>query len=240
MQVRVLFFGPLVERLGCREERLEMPAAAQAGDVYRHYFRREPAIGAWGRDLLVAVNEEFSNSDHPLREGDEIAFLPPMSGGSPETPAALAAEPSVLLTREPIVSARWREAVSRPEHGGIVVFEGVARNHHQGKAVMALEYEAYEPMALKRLRAIATQVLAQWPVGAVAVVHRLGRLEVGEVSVLVAVGAAHRRPAFEACSFAIDAIKRSVPIWKKEWSPDGAWWTEGALPTASDLEADRA
>lgn len=231
MRLRVLFFGPLAELLGRREESLELPGAPQAGDVYAHYQAQREGLGQLGRDLLLAVNEEFSGPERVLREGDEIALLPPMSGGAP---ASLA----VALTRTRIDAAAWRDRVAHPEHGAVVVFEGVVRNHHQGRKVEALDYEAYEPMARKRLEAIAAQVLRQWPIGAVALVHRLGRLQVGETSVLVAIGAAHRAPAFEAAAFAISAIKRSVPIWKKEWSPDGASWTEGEFPTPADTETD--
>lgn len=236
MRLRVLFFGPLADQTGRREDLLELAGHPRAADVYGHYRQLHPALGTLGRDLLLAVNQDFSTPDAELRDGDEIAFLPPMSGGAPSAGPELVAGRYAALVRAPIQSAALRALVDRPEHGAIACFEGVVRNHHRGKAVRYLEYEAYEPMALKRMQAIASEVLARWPVGAVALVHRLGRLQIGEVSVVVAVGSAHRQPAFAACAFAIDTLKESVPIWKKEWGADGAEWVEGALPRGCGAE----
>lgn len=235
MRVRVLLFGPLAEALGEREAWLELAGAPRAEDVFRHYQARRPEIGQLGRDFLLAVNEEFSGPETPLREGDEVALLPPMSGGgappfAPTAEAPFAEAPYIELTRAPLSAPTVRVRLAAPEHGAVVIFEGVTRNHHQGKEVHHLEYEAYEPMARRRLEAIAREMMSRWPVGAAALAHRLGRLEIGEVSVVVGAAAPHRDAAFAACRFGIEAVKRSVPIWKKEWAEDGAWWVEGQLP----------
>ncbi|MGH9790915.1 MAG: molybdenum cofactor biosynthesis protein MoaE [Candidatus Acidiferrales bacterium] len=151
------------------------------------------------------------------------------TAGSSKATADTAAE-IVELVREPIRAAELVAAVKTPGAGAVVVFDGIVRDNSKGRATLYLEYEAYEPMALRTLREIAAEMRQRFAVDRVALVHRLGRLEIGESSVLIAVSAAHRAAAFEACRFAIEAVKRSAPIWKKEYFSDGAVWVEGATP----------
>ncbi len=272
MRVRVLLFGPLAARLNRREEVLELDDPATAADVYRHYAGADAALGALGRDVLLAVNAEFAAPDTSLAEQDEVALLPPMSGGSsaasPEEPsaassagagaapgggvagallgaagaesssdpgsAAAAAESpgpdrsGVELVRGPIALDRLRQMVAAAGHGGVVVFEGVTRaDVLDGQPVLYLEYEAYEEMALRRMRELAAEARRRFAIGAVAMAHRLGRVAVGEASVAIAVGAPHRGPAFAACAWTITELKRSVPIWKREHTAEGQRWAEG-------------
>ncbi len=131
------------------------------------------------------------------------------------------------LIRNPIDIREVTEGIQKPEDGAVVVFEGVVRNHANGKAVRFLEYDAYESMALKKLEEIGARAKQQFEIRDIAIVHRLGHMEVGECSVVIAVASAHRGPAFDACRFAIDTIKQIVPIWKKEFYEDGEVWIEG-------------
>lgn len=132
------------------------------------------------------------------------------------------------LVRESIKTPEIAARLQTPEDGALVTFEGVVRNHARGKRVLFLEYEAYESMAVKKMEEIGSEALARWPIRRIGIVHRLGRLEIGECSVLIVVTSDHRQAAFEACKFAIDTLKQQVPIWKKEYYADGELWIEGA------------
>lgn len=131
------------------------------------------------------------------------------------------------LTREPIDTESITLSLQKPEDGAVVVFEGVVRNHSNGKNVRFLEYDAYESMALKKLEEIGSRAKKEFAVNDIAIVHRLGHLNIGECSVVIAVTSAHRGPAFDACRFTIDILKKIVPIWKKEFFEDGEVWVEG-------------
>lgn len=234
--MRVLLFGPLAARLGRREDWVELPSGAAAREIYAHYAGLDAGIGELGRDLQIAVNAEFAGPESPLAEGDEVALLPPMSGGA-TAPEAAAAE-LIQLVRGPLPLSGARAAVAAPGHGGVVVFEGVTRaDAVAGHPVVYLEYEAYEEMALGQMRALAAAARQRWPIGALAMAHRLGRVEVGETSVVIAVGAPHRAAAFEACAWAITELKRSVPIWKREFTAAGGErWARG-VPFRGAVEA---
>ena len=140
----------------------------------------------------------------------------------------------VHLGREPIDAAALILHVRAAQDGAIVTFDGCVRNHSHGRRTLYLDYEAYEPMALAKIREISAAIHAQFAVDRLAIAHRLGRLAIGETSVFIAVSAAHRAAAFDACRFAIDTLKRTVPIWKKEYFEDGAVWADGELPPAPD------
>lgn len=233
MRLQVLFFGSVAEQLGRREEVLELPAPVRAGDVYSHYQGQCPAVGALGRQLLLAVNQEFCGPERELHEADEIAFLPPMSGGAEaggsRPPHRVIAE----IVRHPIDREQLQAQLQAGCDGAVVVFDGMVRDHSGERATAFLEYEAYEPMALKQMQALGGQALNGWAIDSIGIVHRLGRLEIGESSVVIVVTAAHRAPAFAACRFAIDELKRSVPIWKKETGSDGSFWVEGEFPSTA-------
>jgi molybdopterin synthase catalytic subunit len=223
MRVKVLFFGQLRELVGASEESVELPGGASVGDLIAHYQRRVPRLGEFRPSLAVAVNQEYADAGAALRSGDEVAFLPPVSGGS---------EPDIVeLTRAPIACEKLAAAVKAPRDGAVVVFEGIVRNHSGGKETLYLDYEAYEPMALGKMKQIAAKLHERFPIDRVAIAHRLGRLEIGESSVLIAVSSGHRAAAFEACRWAIDTLKRTAPIWKKEYFADGAVWAEGEVPS---------
>jgi molybdopterin synthase catalytic subunit len=146
-----------------------------------------------------------------------------------------------LLVREPIDMPALIRQVRAPEDGAVVTFDGCVRNHSHGRSTLYLEYEAYEPMALAKIREIGAQIHSQFPIDRVAIAHRLGRLEIGETSVFIAISSPHRAAAFDACRFAIDTLKRTVPIWKKEYFADGAVWADGELPPApADTLAPKA
>jgi len=221
MLVRVLFFGVLKDLAGRAAESLELPENALAGDVLRHYEATMPRLEKFLSSIATSVNQEYASAETRLHAGDEIALLPPVSGGNGSDSSRVA------IVRETINPQEILARLKRPEDGAVVVFEGIVRNHSRGRRTLYLDYEAYEPMAFKQMKSLAEQALAQFQVREVAIVHRLGRLEIAETSVLIAVASAHRAAAFEACRWLIDSLKRSVPIWKREYFEDGAVWADG-------------
>jgi molybdopterin synthase catalytic subunit len=161
------------------------------------------------------------NKNARINDGDEVAIFPPVSGGSAD------ANPMVVITRDPIDAQKIARQLLRGEDGAICVFEGVVRNNSKGKRTLHLVYEAYESMALKKLEEIGQFVQQAWDIDRIALIHRLGHMDIGETSVAVIVTSAHRRAAFDACHYAIDKLKKVVPIWKKEFFEDGEVWIEG-------------
>lgn len=220
MRVKVVLFAALAARLGLREEWLEMAAGARAADVLAYYHARLAAPGDLTASVLLAVNAEFCAADTLLREGDEIALLPPMSGGAPQSIV-------VALVRQPLPPP---PAWAGGAHGAVVTFEGVVRQDGGDAAVRELYYEAYELMAERRLAALAATAAERWPLTHIHVLHRLGLVPVGQASVRVIVAAPHREDAFAACRYLIDTLKTSVPIWKREDRADGSRWVEGEIP----------
>ncbi len=222
MRVRVLFFGMLKEALGRGEDVLQLPSGATVADLLAQYGERRgvrPLLDA----AAVSVNQEYARRELPLHDDDEVALLPPVSGGSLQTRA----QAHTRLVREAIDSAALIGAVKQPSDGATVIFEGIVRDNSRGRPTRFLEYEAYEPMAAKELEKLAAEAQTRFAVGDVLILHRLGRLEIGETSVLIAVAAAHRAAAFDACRWLIDTLKRTIPIWKKEHFADGAVWADG-------------
>jgi MoaE-MoaD fusion protein len=226
MRVRVLFFGQLKEIVGFGEEQAEVSEGSRVEDLFERYGRRFPKLAEFRPSVAASVNQEYAQWRAPLTSGDEVAFLPPVSGGQQ---TALAAD-VIELVREPVRAAEIAESLKAPEDGAVVVFDGIVRNNFRGRRTLYLEYEAYEPMALAKMRAIGAQMREKFSIHRLAIVHRLGRLEIGVTSVFIAVSSPHRAAAFDACRFAIDTLKRTVPIWKKEYFADGAVWAEGESP----------
>jgi molybdopterin converting factor subunit 1 len=224
MRVQILFFGMLKELAGRASDTIDLAEGASVADVLRHYESQIPRLKDALSSLAIAVNQQYAGPDTKLNSGDEIALLPPVSGGVPERLGRL---PHATIVREVIDTQRVVGALKRGEDGAALVFEGVVRNQTRGRKTLYLDYEAYEEMALQQMESLASQALAQFQVRDVAIVHRLGRLEIGETSVLIAVASAHRAAAFEACRWLIDTLKRTVPIWKKEFFEDGAVWADG-------------
>jgi molybdopterin synthase catalytic subunit len=217
MRVRILFFGLLKDVAGKSSDSLELPEGASVRDVLEHYLMRVPKLQTAMASIAVAVNQQYASAETTLKSGDEVALLPPVSGGSGKA----------AITRDAIRTADALARLKRGEDGAAVVFEGVVRNQTRGRAAIYLDYEAYEEMALDQLESLAHQALKEFAIRDVAIVHRLGRLEVGEISVLIVVASAHRAAAFDACRWVIDTLKRTVPIWKKEYFEDGAVWADG-------------
>jgi MoaE-MoaD fusion protein len=233
MQVQVLFFGMLKDLAGRGSESLNLPEQATLGDVISLYEARIPRLKEWIGSIAMSVNQQYAGPDAKLKSGDEIALPPPVSGGTGDgaggTPSRQPAgrRRYSSIVREKIRTADVLGALKHPEDGAAVVFEGIVRDNTRGRRTLYLDYEAYEEMALKQLEGLAGQALARFQVRDVAIVHRLGRLEIGETSVLIAVASAHRGAAFDACRWLIDTLKRTVPIWKKEYFEDGAVWADG-------------
>jgi molybdopterin converting factor subunit 1 len=225
MRVRVLFFGRLKEIAGVAEEDVEISEGARVEDLFERYARRFPKLAEFRPSIAASVNQEYAAWRAPLAVGDEVAFLPPVSGGAP---VALV-EDNFQLVRDAIRTREIVESLKTPEDGAVAVFDGFVRNSFRGQRTLYLEYEAYESMALAKMREIGAQIHAQFQVHRLAIVHRLGRLEIGETSVLIAVSSAHRAASLDACRYAIDTLKRSVPIWKKEYFAGGAVWAEGEI-----------
>lgn len=228
MRVRVLFFGVLKDIVGCSEETLEVAPHSTIGSVYEAFSRRFETLRDKRPSILFARNREFSSAEATLSENDEVAFLPPVSGGSGERLQVRDAEGHFFaITRRPIDSRELLRQCQRPEDGAVVVFEGVVRNNTKGRQTEYLEYECYEQMALDQMARIGREIANEFAVGRIGMVHRLGRLEIGEASVVVVVAAPHRGAAFDAARRGIDRLKREVPIWKKECFADGAVWVDG-------------
>lgn len=209
-------FGALREQAGSGEVPLDLPEGAPAAAVVEALAGKLPSLGALGARVVVSVNQEVVRGDRPLAEGDEVALLPPVSGGAP----------GCTLSSEPLDVGEVAARVAGPDTGGLVTFVGTVRAESRGHAIRRLEYEAYAGMAEREMEKIAEEAGRRWPGARVAIAHRVGTLGIGEAAVVVAAAAPHRAEAFDACRFAIDTLKRTVPIWKKEVAEDGAWWVD--------------
>jgi molybdopterin synthase catalytic subunit len=237
MRVCVLFFGVLKDLAGKSSDSLDLPDGASVRDVLEQYEAQIPRLKAMLPSLALAVNQQYAAADTKLKAGDEVALLPPVSGGAPDAaggtpprqPAGQNAQRPryALIVRDIIETERIVAGLKRGEDGAVLVFEGVVRNQTRRRQTLYLDYEAYEEMAIEQMESLASQALQQFQIRDVAIVHRLGRLDVGETSVLIAVLSAHRAAAFEACRWLIDTLKRTVPIWKKEHFEDGVVWADG-------------
>jgi MoaE-MoaD fusion protein len=221
MQVRILPFGVLKDSLGADPFALDLPCGATVADLLARLGVQSPALESLG--IAVSVNAEYAERNHVLRDDDEVGLLPPVSGG-----AAAGDEVNVVrLTREVIDAESLVRAAKQGEDGAVVVFDGIVRNNSRGRQTLFLDYEAYEEMAMKQMRELAGDAVNKFGVRHVSIIHRLGRLQVGETSVLIIVASAHRAQAYEASRWLIDTLKKMVPIWKKETFVDGAVWADG-------------
>lgn len=229
MRVTVRLFAGLREVVGSDALVEEFAASDVTVEALRGRLgEAHPKLGPYLSGVAIAVNEEYIlEPGTALHDGDTVALIPPISGG------AASETPKVLVTRAVLDPRTLRDAVMTSASGACVVFEGTVRDHHEGHAVLRLQYEAYEEMAVRQLAAVVQETLAAYAgreVYDVGIHHRVGMLEVGETSLLVAVSAAHRQDAFEAALRTVDRVKETVPVWKKEWGPDGAQWQEGVAP----------
>jgi molybdopterin synthase catalytic subunit len=229
MQVRILFFGVLKDILSSSGEAVMLPEGTTVAELIER-LRNGAAHPVWSA-LAVAVNREYAAASAVLHEGDEVALLPPVSGGVDADRVA----PVVALVRERIDRDALVAALKQPGDGAVVVFDGIVRDNTRGRKTLYLDYEAYEEMALAEMQKLAREAGERFAIDRVGVVHRLGRLEIGESSIVIVVTSAHRGAAFDACRWLIDTLKRTVPVWKKEHFADGAVWTDGeSFP--SDLQ----
>jgi molybdopterin converting factor subunit 1 len=255
--VKVLFFGAARDTVGQTEVDLSLKGNSTAANAFEQVLEIFPDLRRFGRSLLFAVNQEYAPTDREIRDGDELALFPPVSGGSGTDtekrgrgdtgiediadpgsatvlPAATFANDFFELTIAPIDVGAISRRVVLPECGATVTLDGYAREWTRGRRTLYLVYEAYPPMAISELHRLGKQAHERFDIAHIGIVHRTGRLEIGDTSVVIAVSAPHRRAAFEACEWAIRELKRTVPIWKKEVFADGEVWVEGeSAPTES-------
>jgi molybdopterin synthase catalytic subunit/molybdopterin converting factor small subunit len=218
MRVQLLPFGVLKESL--TETVLDLPQQATVADLLKQLQSRLGANSVTAQMLdriAVSVNAEYAQAGQPLREGDLVGLLPPVSGGSG----------AVWLTRQPIPAGELIAAAKQGSDGAVIVFDGIVRDNTRGRRTLYLDYEAYEEMAERQMAALIEQARDRFAIREATIVHRLGRLEIGETSVLILVSSAHRGAAFDASRWLIDTLKKTVPIWKKETFADGVVWSDG-------------
>lgn len=218
MSIKVLLFAAYREAVGAKQVNLEIGEGVRLADVWATLAEQYPRLGVFSTTVVGAVNGEYAKLDAPVKNGDEVAFLPPVAGGD-----------HFAMTEEPIDEAHLRKAVGDPGAGAILIFLGTTRNQTGGRQVDYLEYEAYTEMAENRMAAIAQEIRERWSsVKGVAIVHRIGRVDIGDASIGIAISTPHRGDAFAACRYAIDRAKEHLPIWKKEvWEGGSEWIEEG-------------
>jgi MoaE-MoaD fusion protein len=204
-----------------------LPEGANLASVFAHYAERQPRLHDLSRSIVAARNREFADLSTAVMDGDELAFLPPVSGGTEYFLEMESGPHYFALTRQAIDTRAIISRLLTGGEGAVVTFEGTVRNNTKGRPTLYLDYECYEPMALRLMAKIGCEVAQGFALSRVAMIHRLGRLLVGETSVAVIVTAPHRRPAFEAALEGINRLKKTVPIWKKEHFVDGEVWVEG-------------
>jgi molybdopterin converting factor subunit 1 len=214
MKIRVKLFASVREIVGQKELILDVPDGATASALPRQLAAAYPRLRTLASFLKVAVNQEYADGERVLAEGDEVALLPPVSGGVD----------TFEITEAPLSLDAMAAALKQDTCGAIASFLGIVRGFARGRKVDHLEYDAYPAMAVAKMRQIGDEIRTRWPVDRVAMAHRVGRLAVGEASVAIAVASPHRHEALEACAYAIERLKEIVPIWKKEVWSDGAEW----------------
>jgi molybdopterin synthase catalytic subunit len=230
MQLRLRFFATLRERAGVGETSFEIDRPVTVAELWDLVRGERPKLASYGGRVAFAVNEQYVDSKTTLQDNDEVAFIPPVSGGS-------ARLPMFEIVEQPIDINRIVAAVGRPGAGAIATFIGTTRDHNAGRRVTRLEYEAYPAMAIREMRAIGAEATTRFSAQALAIVHRIGVVEIGEASVVIAVSASHRAAAFDACRFAIDRLKEIVPIWKKEHYEGGEIWIGAQQGGLGDRES---
>ena len=231
IQIHVLFFGAARDAAGAEEMDIELKTPATAATAREEILAAYPELQRFGKSLLFAVNQEYAEALRSIDDGDELAIFPPVSGGSDAGTAGIlpaSSSPDFFeLTTDPIDVGTVARRVVLPQCGATVTLDGYAREWTRGRRTLHLVYEAYPPMAISEMERLGQQAHEKFEIAHIGIVHRTGRLNIGETSVVIAVSAPHRRAAFEACEWAIRELKRTVPIWKKEFFEDGEVWVEG-------------
>jgi molybdopterin synthase catalytic subunit len=223
VKVNLRLFASLHDLVGERHICLELDDGATVADLKARFAEAYPAVRPLVETIACAIDEDYAEPGQLLRDGVEVALIPPVSGGS---------DALFRVTSEPLDAQVLADLVRRDDAGAIALFYGIVRNNNEGREVERLEYEAYEPMALRKLREVAAATKQRFPeVREVGAWHRTGMLEIGETSLLVAVSSPHREDAFTACHWAVDRIKEVVPVWKKEHWRGGSAWLEGHAVT---------
>jgi molybdopterin synthase catalytic subunit len=229
IQVRVLCFGVLKDWFGATAT-VELPEGASVADLLDHLLAKlrttHAAVSAL-RGIAVSVNAEYAVATHILHDNDEVGLLPPVSGGTGEPAQTPDEADHIALTCDPIHAEPLIAAAKRSEDGAVVVFDGIVRNNTRSRRTLYLDYESYEEMAVKQMQQLAAEARTRFAVRQVTMIHRLGRLAVGETSVLIIVASTHRGAAFDACRWLIDTLKKTIPIWKRETFADGVVWADG-------------
>jgi molybdopterin synthase catalytic subunit len=215
VEVTIRYFAMIREVMGRASERRHVPAGTTAGELFDGLTAEHPSLARMKPVTMLMVNQAYVTENHPLRTGDEVAFIPPVSGG---------ADRRFVIQVEPLDARATESLVAHPGAGAVVTFIGTVRDHGRGQAVTHLEYEAYAPAAEAMLARIGEEIARRWETDHVAIAHRVGSLTVGEASVVISVASPHRDAAFDACRYAIERIKEIVPIWKKEHYAGGAVW----------------
>ncbi len=214
MKIRLRCFASVKDIVGQREVLLELPDGMTAGGLLQHVAAQYPSLARLAPSLRLAVNHEYVESLCALTDGDEVALIPPVSGGTD----------LYEVTEHPLSLDALARTVGERTSGAVATFLGIVRGFARGRQVCFLEYDAYPEMATAEMRRIGEEIHRQWPVDRIAMVHRIGRLEIGEASIAIAVSSPHRREALQACAYAIERVKEIVPIWKREVWADGAEW----------------
>ncbi len=214
---KIRLFARLADLAGTREAEVELGEGLTAAGVFDVLMQRYPSLTGFDAIVRFAVNSEYVPASHPVRDGDEVALIPPVSGGSV----------LIEVTADELDPGRVVEHVRRDDAGAVALFYGIVRDHNQGRKVLHLEYDAYPAMATSVMQRIADEIEERFNIAQTAIQHRTGRLEIGETSLLVAVSSAHRGEAFEACHALVNRFKEEVPIWKKEVYEGGEEWIEG-------------
>jgi len=227
MKLKVMLFARLKELAGQETIEIDVDPESKIGDLWKLLCDRYPKLKTAESNVLFSQNQEFAGPQAELHEGDEVAVFPPVSGGCGDSEPVLRANADgnvIQIIRSPIPFEPLIAQLSRPEDGAVVVFSGIVRDNTGGRKTRFLEYEAYVPMALRKMYEIGQALKQKWNIDRVGMVHRLGRLEIGEASIVIVVTSSHRKDAFAACQYAIDTLKSIVPIWKKEHYDDGEVW----------------
>ena len=229
MQIRVLFFGLLKDFADPSTDLVDMPEGSTIESLFAHYVSRYPKLEGLADSIALARNQQFAQPGEMLEDGDEIAFLPPVSGGTIYSHRVVTPEGHIAaLTREPIPTYALGQEILQGIDGALCTFEGVVRNNSNGRQTRYLDYECYESMAIKVLADLVAEIAKAHEISRLAIVHRLGRMEIGEASVVVIAASPHRRPSFDATLEGINRLKKTLPVWKKEYFTDGEVWVEGA------------